>query len=95
MQNLAFGYTGGHSRPLWQGTSTPERCISRGEAARNEGLKFGVSDHLGIIVSRNGNFLLNFPLPTSGELDLEEQQILAGITEWMTVNREAIFATRL
>jgi alpha-L-fucosidase len=39
--------------------------------------------------------LLNFPLPASGELDLEEQQILAGITEWMTVNREPIFATRL
>ena len=53
-----------------------------------------VIDLLVDIVSRNGNLLLNFPLPASGDLDLEEQQILAGITEWMAVNGEAIFATR-
>jgi alpha-L-fucosidase len=53
-----------------------------------------VIDMLVDIVSRNGNLLLNFPLPASGELDLEEREILAGITEWMSVNGEAIFATR-
>jgi alpha-L-fucosidase len=45
-------------------------------------------------VSRNGNLLLNFPLPASGMLDLEELAILADLTAWMKVNGEAIFATR-
>jgi alpha-L-fucosidase len=45
-------------------------------------------------VSRNGNLLLNFPLPASGMLDLEELAILADLTTWMQVNGEAIFATR-
>jgi alpha-L-fucosidase len=53
-----------------------------------------VIDLLVDIVSRNGNLLLNFPLPASGELDFEEREILAGITEWMAINGEAIFATR-
>jgi alpha-L-fucosidase len=45
-------------------------------------------------VSRNGNLLLNFPLPASGMLDLEELAILADLTAWMKVNGEAIFGTR-
>jgi alpha-L-fucosidase len=45
-------------------------------------------------VSRNGNLLLNFPLPASGMLDLEELGILAELTAWMKVNGEAIFASR-
>ena len=45
-------------------------------------------------VSRNGNLLLNFPLPASGMLDLEELAILADLTAWMKVNGEAIFDTR-
>jgi alpha-L-fucosidase len=53
-----------------------------------------VIDLLVDIVSKNGNLLLNFPLPASGELDAEEMQILEGITHWMAVNREAIYATR-
>ena len=32
------------------------------------------------IVSKNGNLLLNFPLPNSGELDAEEMKVLEGIT---------------
>jgi alpha-L-fucosidase len=46
------------------------------------------------IVSRNGNLLLNFPLPASGALDFEELGVLSGITKWMGVNSEAIYATR-
>jgi alpha-L-fucosidase len=38
--------------------------------------------------------MLNFPLPASGYLDLEELNVLAGITEWMRVNAEAIHGTR-
>ena len=46
------------------------------------------------IVSRNGNLLLNFPLPSSGMLDPEELKILDEITRWMAVNSEAIYGTR-
>ena len=53
-----------------------------------------VIDLLVDIVSKNGNLLLNFPLPASGELDPEEMRILEGITAWMNVNDEGIFHTR-
>lgn len=53
-----------------------------------------IIDMLVDIVSRNGNLLLNFPLPGSGQLDPEEMQVLTGITDWMAVNSSAIYATR-
>jgi len=53
-----------------------------------------VIDMLVDIVSRNGNLLLNFPLPGSGALDDRELAILAEITRWMAVNSEGIYATR-
>jgi alpha-L-fucosidase len=53
-----------------------------------------VIDMLVDIVSRNGNLLLNFPLPGSGALDSQELAILSGITDWMKVNSEGIYATR-
>jgi alpha-L-fucosidase len=53
-----------------------------------------VIDLLTDIVSKNGNLLLNFPLPNSGELDPEEMKVLEGITAWMAVNSEGIYATR-
>jgi alpha-L-fucosidase len=53
-----------------------------------------VIDLLVDIVSKNGNLLLNFPLPNSGELDSAERETLAGITAWMAVNSEGIYATR-
>ncbi len=53
-----------------------------------------VIDLLVDIVSRNGNLLLNFPLPGSGALDDAELDILSEITAWMKVNSEAIYATR-
>jgi alpha-L-fucosidase len=53
-----------------------------------------VIDMLVDIVSRNGNLLLNFPLPNNGMLDSKELAILDGITAWMAVNSEAIYATR-
>ena len=46
------------------------------------------------IVSRNGNLLLNFPLPNSGELDADERGILAELADWMAVNGEGIHSTR-
>lgn len=53
-----------------------------------------IIDMLVDIVSRNGNLLLNFPLPGSGELDTGELQILAAITTWMSINGEGIHGTR-
>jgi alpha-L-fucosidase len=53
-----------------------------------------VVDMLVDIVSKNGNLMLNFPLPSSGMLDGRELKVLAGITEWMSVNAEAIHGTR-
>ena len=46
------------------------------------------------IVSKNGNLLLNIPVRGDGSIDEKEEAILEGITEWMDVNKEAIFATR-
>jgi alpha-L-fucosidase len=53
-----------------------------------------IIDQLVDIVSRNGNLMLNIPLPASGEPDAEELAIIAEITAWMAVNGEAIFLTR-
>ena len=53
-----------------------------------------VIDMLVDIVSRNGNLLLNFPLPGSGELDAQELSILSEISSWMAVNSEGIYGTR-
>jgi alpha-L-fucosidase len=53
-----------------------------------------VIDLLVDIVSKNGNLLLNFPLPNSGELDAEESKVLEGITTWMAVNSEGIYGSR-
>ena len=53
-----------------------------------------VVDMLVDIVSQNGNLLLNFPLPNSGQLDPDELAVLSGITSWMRVNSEGIYGTR-
>ncbi len=53
-----------------------------------------VIDMLVDSVSRNGNLLLNFPLPSDGMLDPKELAILEEITKWMSVNGEAIYGTR-
>jgi alpha-L-fucosidase len=53
-----------------------------------------VIDLLCDIVSRNGNLMLNIPLPNSGQPDGEELKVLDGITRWMAVNSEGIYATR-
>lgn len=65
-------------RKLGGGYKTPKRVI----------------DMLLDVVSRNGNLLLNFPLPNSGALDSEELVILEEITNWMQTNGEGIYATR-
>lgn len=46
------------------------------------------------IVAKNGNMLLSIPVRGNGEIDDKEEAILAGMTAWVAVNGEAIFATR-
>ncbi len=52
-----------------------------------------IVDMLVDIVSRNGNLMLNFPLPSSGMLDERELAILSEITAWMRINSEGIYDT--
>ena len=79
------------SRP-WQ----TDTCIGEWHYLRGVEYKSAktVIDMLVDIVSKNGNLMLNFPLPASGMLDKEELTVLEGITEWMAVNSEGIYATR-
>jgi alpha-L-fucosidase len=86
------GVSDGIAKNPWQ----TDTCI--GQWHYNRGQKYKTSkkviDLLTDIVSKNGNLLLNFPLPNSGELDFEEMIVLNGITDWMAVNSEGIYSTR-
>jgi alpha-L-fucosidase len=53
-----------------------------------------IVDLLVDIVSKNGNLMLNVPLPASGMPDFEELAIVEEITRWMAVNSEGIHGTR-
>jgi alpha-L-fucosidase len=81
---------------IWPRPWQTDTCI--GDWHYKRGIKYKspktVVDLLVDIVSRNGNLMLNFPLPASGYLDLEELNVLAGITKWMSVNAEGIHGTR-
>jgi alpha-L-fucosidase len=46
------------------------------------------------IVSKNGNLMLNIPVRGEGTIDDDELKVLEGITAWMSVNSEGIYATR-
>jgi alpha-L-fucosidase len=46
------------------------------------------------IVSKNGNLMLNIPLRGDGSIDEHEEAFIAGLTGWMDVNSEGIYATR-
>jgi alpha-L-fucosidase len=76
----------------WQtDTSIGDWFYRRGDRYRSAG---DVIHELADIVSKNGNLLLNVPPRADGSLDRETVSILKGIGQWMTVNREAIYATR-
>jgi alpha-L-fucosidase len=86
------GVADGIAQNTWQ----TDTCIGQWHYKRGQVYKTPkqVIDLLCDIVSKNGNLLLNFPLPNSGELDPEEMRVLEGITAWMAVNSEGIYATR-
>jgi len=81
---------------IWDEPWQTDTCI--GQWHYNKEAKYKspkiVIDMLVDIVSRNGNLLLNFPLPNNGMLDPEELKVLDEITKWMAVNSDAIYGTR-
>ena len=79
-------------RDPWQ----TDTCIGNWHYKRGQIYKTPktVVDMLCDIVSRNGNLMLNFPLPNSGRPDDEELKVLEGITQWMAINSEGIYGTR-
>jgi alpha-L-fucosidase len=81
---------------IWPSPWQTDTCVGNWHYKRNIKYKSPktVIDMLVDIVSRNGNLLLNFPLPSSGMLDSDELGILDGITKWMAVNSEGIYSTR-
>jgi alpha-L-fucosidase len=81
---------------IWPQPWQTDTCIGNWHYARGIQYKTPkrIIDMLVDIVSRNGNLLLNFPLPNSGMLDQQELTILEEIRKWMSVNGEAIYATR-
>ncbi len=81
---------------IWPDPWQTDTCVGQWHYKRGARYKSPktVLDMLCDIVSRNGNLLLNFPLPNSGELDPEERHILSEITAWMAVNSEGIHDTR-
>jgi alpha-L-fucosidase len=81
---------------IWPTAWQTDTCI--GDWHYKRGIQYKspktVVDMLVDIVSRNGNLLLNFPLPASGMLDPDEMSVLSNITKWMAVNSEGIYSTR-
>lgn len=81
---------------IWPRPWQTDTCIGDWHYKRGKQYKTPkiVIDMLADIVSRNGNLLLNFPLPASGQLDPQERNVLSEITKWMEVNSEGIHDTR-
>jgi alpha-L-fucosidase len=81
---------------IWPQPWQTDTCI--GEWHYHKGITYKtpkrIVDLLVDVVSRNGNLMLNFPLPSNGMLDDEELRILGEFTKWMDVNSEAIYSTR-
>ena len=46
------------------------------------------------VVSKNGNLMLNIPLRGDGTIDDKEEAFIAGLTAWMDINSEGIYASR-
>ena len=81
---------------IWPRPWQTDTCIGQWHYKRGQQYKTPktVIDMLVDIVSRNGNLMLNFPLPARGTLDLEELNVLSEITKWMSVNSGAIHGSR-
>ena len=89
------------SSAAWPATSSPtpwqtDTCIGGWHYKKGQKYKTGknVVDLMCDIVSRNGNLMLNVPLPNSGKPDDEELKTVEEITKWMAVNSEGVLSTR-
>lgn len=91
-----FDVERGVVQEIWPDPWQTDTCVGNWHYLRGASYKSPkmIIDMLVDIVSRNGNLLLNFPLPSNGMLDPKELKILSEITEWMAINGEAIYATR-
>jgi alpha-L-fucosidase len=81
---------------IWPTSWQTDTCIGNWHYKRDIRYKTPktVVDLLVDIVSRNGNLLLNVPLPNSGRPDDRELSVVADLTKWMAVNSEGIYGTR-
>ena len=81
---------------VWPAPWQSDTCVGNWHYLKGGGYKSpkAVIDMLVDVVSRNGNLLLNFPLPNDGMLDAEELKILSAVTDWMAVNGDGIHDTR-
>ena len=86
------GVLDGISPVPWQ----TDTCIGDWHYKRGTTYKTGkkVVDLLVDVVSKNGNLLLNVPLPNSGQPDYEELETIHELTAWMKANSEGIYGTR-
>jgi len=92
------GYRSGASRRNLANPGRPKHCLGTSTTtnlSREGRYKSPKEGHryAGRYRSRNGNLLLNFPLPNSGALDSYEVKMLDEITRWMAVNSEGIYST--
>jgi alpha-L-fucosidase len=73
-----------------------DTCIGGWHYKKGQKYKTGknVVDLMCDIVSRNGNLMLNVPLPNSGKPDDEELRTVEELSKWMAVNSEGIYSTR-
>jgi alpha-L-fucosidase len=81
---------------IWPRPWQTDTCIGDWHYKRGQEYKRPktIIDLLVDIVSRNGNLMLNFPLPSRGTLDLGELNVLSEITQWMSVNSQGIYGSR-
>jgi len=80
---------------IWPQPFQTDTCVGEWHYNRDVTYKTPkmVIDMLVDVVSRNGNLMLNFPLPNSGMLDDRELHILDEITKWMEINSSSLYRT--
>ena len=96
VEDIERGVANGIRPEPWQ----TDTCIGDWHYSRDLAEKNGyktVSQVVGMlvdVVSKNGNLMLNIPVRGDGTIDEHEVAFLEGLSAWMDVNGEGIFATR-